>query len=312
MGIVIVGSVALDNLRTPFGEIKGAVGGSAFYASCAASYLSPNVRIVGVVGSDFPKKYLSLLKSHGVDLEGLEIVKGGKTFHWAGYYDSDMNSAHTTATDLNVFAEFSPRLPESYRSEPFLFLGNIDPDLQLRVLDQIRGVRVSLVDTMNYWITSKPESLMKVIRRVNVVLLNEGEARLLCNTPFLQKAARELLKMGVERIIIKKGEHGCLMFTKESYYAAPAYPLANLMDPTGAGDTFAGGLIGYLARSRRLSETQYRQGIQVGTALASFAVEDFSLRRLAKLTLKDIARRCGELQNFSCCPPIRFDGSRKR
>ncbi|MFH0792835.1 MAG: PfkB family carbohydrate kinase [bacterium] len=311
MGIVIVGSVALDNLRTPFGEIKGAVGGSAFYAACAASYLSPNVRIVGVVGSDFPKKYLSLLKGRGVDLEGLEIVKGGKTFHWAGYYDSDMNSAHTTATDLNVFAGFSPRLPESYRNEPFLFLGNIDPDLQLRVLDQIRGVRVSLVDTMNYWITSKPESLMKVIRRVNVVLLNEGEARQICNTPFLQKAARELLKMGVERIIIKKGEHGCLMFTKDSYYVAPAYPLTNLKDPTGAGDTFAGGLIGYLARSRRLSETQYRQGIQVGTALASFAVEDFSLRRLAKLTLKDIARRCGELQNFPCCPPIRFDGSRK-
>jgi len=311
MGIVIVGSVALDDLKTPFGEMKGAAGGSAVYASCAASYLSPDVRIVGVVGSDYPKKYMALLKSHGVDLEGLEIVKGGKTFHWAGYYESDMSTAQTTATDLNVFAKFSPRLPESYRNEPFLFLGNIDPDLQLEVLDQIKNPRVSFVDTMNYWITSKPQSLMKVIRRVNVVLLNAGEARLLCNTPFLQKAARELLKMGVERIIIKKGEHGCLMFTKNSYFAAPAYPLASIKDPTGAGDTFAGGLIGYLARNRRLSEIHYRQGIQVGTALASFAVEDFSLRRLARLTLKDIARRCEELRGFSCSPAIRFDGARK-
>jgi sugar/nucleoside kinase (ribokinase family) len=305
MGVLIVGSVALDSVRTPFGEVHGALGGSATYASLAASLFGP-VGIVGIVGDDFPGDYAKLLRRHGVDLDGLEVVKGGKTFHWSGYYEYDMNQAFTTSTCVNVFENFHPRIPERYRSSEFLFLGNIDPELQLEVLEQMKGTRQVICDTMNFWISSKREALTPVLKKCDVILMNDGEARQYCDTPNLQKAARELLKLGASRVVIKKGEHGCLMFGRNGFFAAPAYPLEIVKDPTGAGDTFAGGLIGWLARCRNCSETNFRRAIIVGSALASFTVEDFSVERLVRLRRDDLVERCKAFLKASRCATISF------
>ena len=303
MTVLVVGSVALDNVRTPFGQVTDALGGSCAYASVSASSFAPTA-LVGVVGKDFPQEHHKLFDRHGIDTSGLEVDAGGRTFRWRGYYEYDMNQAHTLETQLNVFAEFRPKIPANLRKSPFLLLGNIDPDLQLEVLKQMDGPRLALVDTMNYWIEGKQEQLLRVLKRCNIVLLNDAEARMLCDTVNLQMAAKQILAMGVERVIIKKGEHGCLMFSKRDFFSAPAFPLELIKDPTGAGDTFAGGFIGYLAAAPRLTEAVYRQAVVVGTAMASFTVEDFSLNRLQALKRAEIVKRCNSLLKQTHFPPV--------
>jgi sugar/nucleoside kinase (ribokinase family) len=303
MSVLIVGSVALDSVRTPFGEVHGALGGSGTYGSLASAFFAP-VRLVGIVGDDFPQKYVTLLRKHGVNLDGLQVVRGGKTFHWSGYYQYDMNQAFTTSTCVNVFGNFHPRIPEHYRSSDFVFLGNIDPDLQLEVLDQMKKPRIVMCDTMNFWISGKRESLTRVLKKCDVILVNDGEARQYCDTPNLQKAARELLKLGASRVIIKKGEHGCLMFSAKNFFSAPAYPLEIVKDPTGAGDAFAGGMIGWLARCRNGSESNFRRAVIIGSALASFTVEDFSVARLARVSRADLMERCKAFLKASRCGKI--------
>lgn len=303
MSVLIVGSVALDSVRTPFGEVDGALGGSASYGSLAASFFGP-VRLVGIVGEDFPRKYTDLLQERGVNLDGLEIVQGAKTFHWSGYYEYDMNQAFSTETCVNVFEDFHPRIPKHYRKSEFLFLGNIDPELQLEVLEKVNKPKVVLCDTMNFWINSKRDALTEVLKKCDVILMNDAEARQYCNTANLQEAGRELLKLGAKRVIIKKGEHGCIMFSKKGFFAAPAYPLEQVKDPTGAGDTFAGGMIGWLAVCGKLSESNFRKAIIVGSAFASFTVEDFSVRRLVRISREDLVERCMGFLKASYCPKI--------
>ena len=304
MSVLVIGSLALDSIRTPHGEVNEALGGSCSYASMSASYFSDKVSIVGVVGSDFSSKHLAMYKKHNIDASGVQVIKGGKTFRWSGYYEFDMAQAHTLETQLNVFADFKPQIPENLRKSEFVLLGNIHPALQLDVLSQIHEPKLKLVDTMNFWIDGYREDLLKVLKRCDVILLNDAEARQLCATPNLQKAARELLKMGPSRIIIKKGENGCLMFSKDSYFCAPAFPLSMLKDPTGAGDTFAGGFIGYLAGARKLDEATFRKAVIAGTAMASFTVEEFSLKRLANLKREEIAARCEKLRDFTAFPKV--------
>lgn len=301
MNVVIVGSVATDTITTPSGSVTAALGGSATYASVAASYFA-RPGIVGVVGGDFANRHLSLLRRHQIDLEGLQIDRTGKTFHWKGYYEGDMNQAHTIATELNVFENFNPVIPDSYRKAPFLMLGNIHPSLQLEVLKQMRKPRLVLCDTMNFWITSEPKLVEQVFRRVDVISINDGEAFQFCKTKSLPVAAAKLLKLGPSRVIIKKGVHGVLMFGKNSFFGLPAMPLKKVQDPTGAGDSFAGGLIGSLARSRSLSETSFRRGLVAGTTMASFCVEKFSLRATAALQPRQINQRARQLRDYTSLP----------
>lgn len=299
--ILIVGSVALDSVRTPFGEVKEALGGSATYASYSASFFAP-VRLVAVVGEDFPQEHIGLLKGRGIHVEGLQVAKG-KTFRWTGAYEYDLNEAHTLATELNVFETFKPQIPESYKKSDFVFLANIDPDLQLSVLGQVEKPKLVACDTMNLWIRLKPEALKRVIQRVDFLFINDGEARQFANTASLVKAGRLLQSWGPQYVVIKKGEHGALLFGKNSFFAAPAFPLEEVYDPTGAGDTFAGGFFGYVAKQGGdISDSTLRRAVVYGTALASFTVEKFSLERLKTLTPEQIAARVRMLKELS-----RFD-----
>jgi sugar/nucleoside kinase (ribokinase family) len=310
MSVLVVGSVALDNVRTPYGEVKESLGGSCCYASVAASYFAPTA-IVGVVGGDFPKRHLALLDRHGIDRQGLQIDKAGRTFRWTGYYEYEMSQAHTLNTELNVFAEFRPEIPEALRRSEFLLLGNIDPDLQLEVLRQMKRPRLVLIDTMNFWIGGKREALLRVMKQCDVALLNDAEARQLCDTPSLHKAAKRLLQMGLKRVVIKKGENGCLVVSKSDVFTAPAYLLEVIRDPTGAGDTFAGGFIGYLAGAKRLDDATFRKAVVVGTAMASFTVEDFSLKRLDRLEMSEIQERCARVRAQAEIPAVRLPVRRK-
>jgi len=295
MNLVIVGSVALDTVETPFGKIERALGGTATYASIAASYFaSPG--IVGVVGGDFERRHLNLLKRRGIDLEGLQVVRSGRTFHWSGYYEGDMNQAITRDTQLNVFESFSPAIPVSYRKAPFLFLGNIQPDLQLDVLDQMKKPKLVLCDTVNLWITSQPDRLERVFRRSDVICVNDSEARMFTGQSSLTKAAQQLLSLGPKRIVIKLGSYGVHLYGKHTFFALPALPLTIVKDPTGAGDTFAGGFIGSLARSRRLDDNAFRRALAVGTVMGSYCVQDFSCRKTATLTTAAIKRRLADLR----------------
>lgn len=303
MSVLVVGSIALDSVKTPFGVANEALGGSASYATVAAALLAP-VRVVGVVGADFPKAYRRVFQRPNIDASGLEFVKGGKTFRWAGVYHYDLNSRDTLDTQLNVFADFKPRLPEAWRDSPFVFLGNIHPALQLQVLDQVRRPRCVVCDTMNLWIESSPRELRELIKKVDVVVMNDAEARQFCDEPNLHKAARHIMKLGPKVVVIKKGEHGCLLFTDGEFFSAPAYPLDIVRDPTGAGDTFAGAFIGWLARGRGITPARLRQAVIVGSAMASFCVEDFSLKRLLKVTPKELEGRCEEFSKFSKIPKI--------
>jgi len=301
--VLIVGSIGLDSLETPFGKREMVLGGSVSYASIAASLFS-QVNMVGVVGHDFPSVYVDLFKSRGINTNGLEFKKGN-TFKWKGYYEYDMNQAHTIDTQLNVFADFNPVLPQEYIDSDFVFLANIHPSLQLNVLDQIKTPMFTMVDTMNLWISTTREELIKVIKRVNMVLLNEGEARQLCETPNLIAAANQILQMGPDFVIIKKGEHGALMFDKAGeIFSSPAYPLDVIKDPTGAGDTFAGGFIGYLSHAEEINTCNLRKAVIIGSALASFTAEDFSLDRLKTVNFPDIQARYSEFERLAAFEPL--------
>jgi sugar/nucleoside kinase (ribokinase family) len=259
---------------------------------------------VAVVGEDFPDEHVAFLKSRDIDTAGLVRIPG-KTFHWSGKYGYDLNEAQTLDTQLNVLSEFRPDLPESYRDAEYLFLANIDPELQLEVLQQVRNPRLVACDTMNFWISSKPEALQNVLRKVDIVVINEGEARQITGEANLVKAARRIVALGCKRLVIKRGEYGVLMFTADSVFAAPAYPLEEVYDPTGAGDTFAGGFMGYLANTGNLSDEGVRQAIVFGSVMASFNVEDFSLNRMKRLTYPEIEiryRNFKALTHFSGLP----------
>jgi len=296
--ILVIGSVALDSVKTPFGEVKEALGGSATYASYSASFFT-GVRLVAVVGEDFPKQHIDLLKSRNVQTEGLQVASG-KTFRWKGAYEYDLNEAHTLATELNVFETFRPHIPARYADTRFVFLANIDPDLQLSVLDQIKKPTLVACDTMNLWIKIKPEALKKVIARSDFFFINESEARMFANTASLIKAGRVLQSWGPKFVIIKKGEHGALLFGQNSFFSAPAYPLEEVYDPTGAGDTFAGGFFGYVAKQGGdISEPSLRRAVVYGSAMASFTVEKFSLERLTTLTPDQIEARVRMLKELA-------------
>jgi sugar/nucleoside kinase (ribokinase family) len=300
MSLLVVGSVALDSVETPFGRGEEVLGGSATYFSACASFFGP-VRLVAVVGEDFPEEALRFLASRGVDLAGL-TRRPGRTFRWKGRYEFDLNQAHTLDTQLNVFADFRPELPEAWRDSQHVFLGNIDPDLQRRVLDQVRRPRFVACDTMNYWIETKRGSLLETLRRVDMLFVNDAEARELAGEANVVKAARAILGFGPRAVVVKRGEYGALFFSGGEVFAASAYPLPTVFDPTGAGDSFAGGFMGYLARNGGDDHASMRRAIVLGGVLASFVVERFSLDRLRTLTQEEIRARYGEFRQIT-----RFD-----
>ena len=289
MSILVVGSVALDSVETPFGNRERVLGGSATYFATSASFFT-DVNLVAIVGEDFPEEHTRFLASRNIDLTGLSRVPG-ETFHWKGRYGYDLNEAQTLETHLNVFETFKPVIPEAYADAEYLILANIDPELQMEVLNQVKNPRVVACDTMNFWISSKPEALKKVLGRVDFFIINEGEARQLSGEANLVRAAKAILGMGVKNLIVKRGEYGVLMFNGNSVFAAPAFPLEEVFDPTGAGDTFAGGFMGYLANTGNLTEEGVRQAIVFGSVMASFNVEAFSLDRLKSLEYPEIEAR---------------------
>ena len=296
MSLLVVGSVALDSVETPFGKADNVLGGSANFFSASASHFSP-VQLVGVVGSDYPMEQLEPLAKRGVDLAGLEHAEGS-SFRWRGRYRHDLNSAETLETHLGVFSNFRPKIPEQFRKAPFVFLGNIDPRLQLDVLKQVQKPKFVACDTMNFWIESRRPELIELLKHVNVITINDGEARQLTEQSNLVKAARWVLERGPKLVIIKKGEHGAFMFTKTTVFFAPAYPLEDVFDPTGAGDSFAGGFMGYLARKGTVDDASLRRAVIYGSVMGSFAVERFSIGRLLEIEKADIIARTKEFQKL--------------
>lgn len=292
MSLTVVGSVAFDKITTPFASSDKIVGGAATYISLAASYFSKKNNLVSVVGDDFPKEFLDQMKSRNINLDGLQILEGKKSFFWEGKYHFDMNSRDTLETQLNVLGEFDPILPESYKNCDFLMLGNLAPAVQLSVIEQL-PVRPKLVvlDTMNFWMDSAMDDLRKVLTKIDVLAINDEEARQLSGEYSLVRGARKILEMGPKYIVIKKGENGALLIDKKNMFYAPALPLEDVMDPTGAGDTFAGGFIGYLANSRDLSFDNMKRAVIIGSAMASFTVEKFGTERLLSLSEEDIDNR---------------------
>ncbi|OGU64501.1 MAG: sugar kinase [Ignavibacteria bacterium RBG_16_36_9] len=299
MSLLVVGSVALDSVETPFDKVDDALGGSATYISLAASYFSAPVELVGVVGDDFPKPYIEMLEQHNVDLEGLQIIEGEKTFRWGGKYHYDLNVRDTLFTELNAFQNFNPIIPESFRKSRYICLGNIDPILQMRVLEQVSDPQFVVCDTMNLWINLMKQDLLKLLKRVHVFILNDSEARMLTEEPNLIKAAKLIRQMGPEILIIKKGEHGAMLFTGDTIFSAPAYPMEMIFDPTGAGDSFAGGFIGYLHQTRDLSPENIKRAVIYGSTMASFCVEKFSTKGLEELSYLQIQDRFREFRKIS-------------
>lgn len=289
--------MALDTVRTPFGRVKEALGGSASYFGASARFFAP-VALVAVVGEDFPEKHLKLFRDLGIDVGGIQKANG-KTFRWEGYYDYDLNTARTLKTRLNVFEKFKPRLSDFHRACNVVFLANIDPDLQGFVLGQMKSPRLTACDTMNYWIEHRKKSLLSLLKKVDIFLCNDGEARELSGMFNLIQASRWILDHGPRFLVIKKGEHGVLCFSKQSLFSVPAYPLEKIFDPTGAGDSFAGGFLGYLSQAGRLNETTVRKAVIYGSVLASYNVESFSLNRVAALTSAEIGSRYKEFQKLT-------------
>jgi len=294
MSIVVVGTVAFDSIEAPWGCTERAIGGSATYFSLAASRFTP-VKLVAVVGDDFCAEHRAILEDRGVDLEGLIVERGGKTFYWKGRYGEDPNDRENIVTDLNVFERFSPRLSPSHRSSRWLFLANMDPDIQAAILDQVEGSPFIGLDTQTFWIERNPDSLRRVIGRIDVLFVNDREARELSGKRNLMLASRVILSMGPRAIVLKKGEHGAFLVTKDFRFFAPAYPLQEVLDPTGAGDSFAGGFMGYLASAPAVDERHLRRAMIYGTITGSFACESFSVERLRSLTDAHIAERFREL-----------------
>ncbi len=296
MSVLVVGSVALDSVETPFGKAEDVLGGSATFFSASASHLT-KVSVVGVVGSDFPVEKLEPLKKRGVDFSGLERAEGS-SFRWRGRYRHDLNSAETLETHLGVFSHFSPKIPETLRSLPYVFLANIDPRLQLDVLNQVGKPKLVACDTMNFWIQSRRPDIIELLGHVDLVTLNDGEARQLTEKSNLVQAAQWIMARGPRHVIIKKGEHGAFMFAPDSIFFAPAFPLDNVFDPTGAGDAFAGGFIGYLAATGDLAEANLRRAVIYGSVMGSFAVEKFSIERLMTVTRAEIDQRMREMRRL--------------
>ncbi len=294
--LAVVGSVALDSVTTPFGKVQEVLGGSATYFSYAASFFT-TVRLVAIVGEDFPEEHLRLLRERGVDVTGLQTSRG-RTFRWVGEYGFDLNEARTIDTQLNVFADFKPMLPSSLKKTPFLFLANIAPELQLDVLRQMERPQLTALDTMNFWIQGRREALLRVLAEVDVLLVNDGEARQLVKEPNLIKAAREILKLGPRTVVVKRGEYGAVMVSNGQFFFVPAYPLESVFDPTGAGDAFAGGFMGYIAAQGVVDQATVRRAIVYGSVMASFTVEDFSLNRLARLSTAEVERRYAGFQEL--------------
>jgi sugar/nucleoside kinase (ribokinase family) len=293
MSVLVVGTVGIDRVETPHGERSDLLGGSASFAGLAASFHAP-VSLNSVVGEDFPAHHRAIWEKRKIDLSGLQIAKG-KTFRWHGQYEQNMNNRRTISTDLNVLADFQPQLSESQKKLPFVLLGNLTPDLQHSVLDQMQKPKFVVADTMNLWIDIARTRLLELLPRIDLLILNDSEATQLSDEPNLVRAARWLRERGPRYVAVKKGEHGCFLSGPEGAFAAPAVPLEQVLDPTGAGDTFAGGLTGYLAGQKETNFSTLAQGVIEGTILASFTVEDFSLNRLASLSEKDIATRRREL-----------------
>ena len=289
MSVLVVGTVAFDSIETPSGSVERVLGGSASYFALGASFFAP-VRIVGVIGEDFPQDYLDLFIQRGIDIEGIKRERGD-TFHWRGRYHEDINLRDTIELHLNVLAGFEPQLPDNYRDAEYVFLGNIDPVMQLEVLNQIRHMKLVICDTMDYWIRESAEELKKVLQRIEMLVINDSEARLLSGYNNIVQAARAILRMGPKMVLIKRGEYGVLQFSDSSVFATPAYPLEEVFDPTGAGDSFAGGLMGQLARSGDLSQGSLRRAIVYGSVVASFTVEDFGVKRLTDASLPEIEDR---------------------
>lgn len=306
MKLLTVGTVAFDDIETPFGRAEKAIGGAATYISLAASYFAEQVSIVSVVGDDFPEDVLQDLKNRNIDLSGLEVRKGEKSFFWAGRYHNDMNSRDTLETQLNVLANFNPILPEAYKNSDFLMLGNLTPDIQLSVIEQMADKpKLIALDTMNFWMDIAMESLKKVLKKIDMLIINDEEARQLAGTYSLVTAAAMIHEMGPRFVVIKKGEHGALLFEGENIFFAPALPLVEVFDPTGAGDTFAGGLMGYLTMTGEVSFDNLKRAIIYGSAMASFCVEKFSTERLLNLSKVEIDARIEKfvkLVNFDSIP----------
>ena len=295
MSLVVVGTVAFDAIETPFGKTDKIIGGAATYSGIAASYFTGDVKLVSVIGDDFPKEAIEQFHKHGIKTEGLQIKKGQKTFFWSGRYHTDMNTRDTLDTQLNVLLDFDPVIPDAYQDCEFLMLSNLMPQLQKKVLERLnKRPKLVVMDTMNFWMETQWDVLMETIALVDVLTVNDAEARQLTNEHSLVKAAQKILKMGPKYLIIKKGEHGALLFNKEQVFFAPALPLEDVFDPTGAGDTFAGGFIGHLAQTRDISFENMKRGIIYGSAMASFCVEKFGLERLIGLTQDEVDERVRE------------------
>lgn len=295
--ILTVGSVAFDTIKTPFGSVRDALGGSGTYFSISASFFT-KVSLIAVVGTDFSKIYLNQLNSRNIDLTGLQFKKG-RTFRWSGEYSFNLNNPRTLSTELNVFFSFKPDIPQNLRDYPYLFLGNIDPILQLNVLRQMNRPRLVVCDTMRYWIEKRPRQLKKVVRKSDIFFLNDSEAREFSGESNLKKAARYILSLGPKRVVIKKGEHGVLLFSGNSVFGVPAFLLENIFDPTGAGDSFAGGFMGYLDKQNSLSQNVLKKAIIYGTIMASYCVEGLGVKALLNLKREDIIRRYNEFKQFT-------------
>ncbi|PWN05365.1 PfkB family carbohydrate kinase [Rhodohalobacter mucosus] len=304
MSLLVVGSVAYDGIETPFGKTEKILGGSATYLSLAASYFAKNINLVGVVGRDFADEDIDVLKSRAIDLEGLQVDNSGDTFFWSGKYHYDLNNRDTLDTQLNVFERFDPVIPEKYRDSRYVALGNIEPSLQEKVLEQVASPGLVVMDTMNFWIEGTPDALKQTLKRVDLLVINDSEARELAEEPNLIKAADKVRAMGPESLIIKKGEHGALLFTGDEIFSAPAYPVIDIFDPTGAGDTFMGGLLGWLAYTNDLTPNNMRKAVVFGSVMASFCVEEFGPGRLRSLNEKQIYDRYREFRRLSQIPEV--------
>ncbi len=300
MSLVVIGTVAFDAIETPFGKTDKIVGGAATYASLAASYFYEKVKIVAVVGDDFPQSEIDDFNSHNINTEGLQVKQGEKSFFWAGKYQNDMNSRDTLVTELNVLADFDPVIPDSYQDCEYLMLGNLQPQVQQTVINRLANrPKLIVMDTMNFWMDIALDELLETIKMVDVLTINDAEARQLSGEYSLVKAARKILTMGPQYLIIKKGEHGALLFNEDKIFAAPALPLAEVFDPTGAGDTFAGGFIGYIAKVGTVNFNNMKNAIIFGSALASFCVEKFGTEKIRNLSQKEIAARVKEFVNLA-------------
>ncbi|MDT0691303.1 PfkB family carbohydrate kinase [Salegentibacter sp. F188] len=297
--LLIVGTVAFDAIETPFGKTDKILGGAATYIGLSASHFDANSAIVSIIGDDFPQEYLDLFEKNNIDIEGIEKVEGGKTFFWSGRYHNDLNSRDTLETQLNVLADFQPVVPEKFKDAEFVMLGNLHPLVQLSVLKQVKNPKLAVLDTMNFWMDNALDDLMKVIAKVDVITINDEEARQLSGEYSLVKAARKIAEMGPKYVVIKKGEHGALLFHKEDIFFAPALPLEEVFDPTGAGDTFAGGFIGYLAKTRDISFENMKNAIIYGSNLASFCVEKFGTERMQELSKEEVHSRLEEFRKLT-------------